>query len=136
MSRSNYSDYDGSDNPMWAMIRWRGAVHRAVCGKRGQAFIRELREALDKLETKRLIADALEADGEVCALGAVGKSRGLNLAHVDPEDDYQSHELGAMLGIAPAMAAEIMWLNDELYGRKTPEERYRLMRLWAEKWSP
>lgn len=133
MSRSGYSDYDDySGNPEWARIRWRGAVHSALCGKRGQAFLRELKDALDQLEAKRLIADDLVRDGEVCALGAVARARGVDLSGVDPED-YET--VAGTLGVAPAMAQEIMWLNDELYDRKTPEERYRLMKKWVEDWT-
>ena len=64
MSRSGYDDYDGCENPEWALIRWRGAVHSALCGKRGQAFLREMALALDEMGEKRLIADELEAHGE------------------------------------------------------------------------
>jgi hypothetical protein len=129
MSRSGYDDYDGSDNPEWAMIRWRGAVHSALCGKRGQAFLRELREALDALEAKRLIAGELEAGGDVCALGAVGRKRGIDMSEIDPED---RETVADTFDIAPAMAAEIMWLNDE---SDTPERRYQQMKAWVEAWT-
>lgn len=43
MSRSGYNDYS-IDN--WDLIRWRGQVASAIKGKRGQAFLRELIEAL------------------------------------------------------------------------------------------
>jgi hypothetical protein len=82
MSRAQYSeDIDG-----WELIRWRGAVAKAIKGKRGQAFLREMLIALDALPDKRLIARELEKDGEVCAIGSVGKARGIDLSTVDPED--------------------------------------------------
>lgn len=130
MSRSGYSDdWDGSD---WELICWRGAVLSAIRGKRGQAFLRELIEALDALPGKILIDEDLARNGEVCALGAVGKKRGLEMSRVDPED---RDAVGELFGIAPALAAEIVYENDEAYfgpGTETPEHRFARMRKWAE----
>ncbi len=68
MSCSGYSDdYDG-----WDLVCWRGAVNSALKGKRGQAFLIELRDALEAMPAKRLIADSLQADGEFCIIGALG----------------------------------------------------------------
>ena len=69
MSRSGYTDdYDG-----WDLIRWRGAVHSAIRGRRGQAALREIIAALDALPEKWLAANSLEtADGDYCTLGALG----------------------------------------------------------------
>src|SRR5262245_16738600 len=36
-------------------MRWRGAVHAAIFGKRGQAFLTELLAALDALPEKKLL---------------------------------------------------------------------------------
>lgn len=72
MSRSGYHD----DIEHWDLIRWRGAVASAIRGVRGQRFLKELMQALENLPDQRLIAHELEKGGEVCALGAVGKSRG------------------------------------------------------------
>lgn len=108
MSRSGYSDEcDG-----WALIRWRGAVNAALKGKRGQAFLRETLAALDAMPVKELAADSLaNAQGQFCTLGAVGAARGLDMANIDPECRYS---VAAAFGIAEAMAAEIMYLNDEV----------------------
>lgn len=128
MSRSGY--YDDPENNIY-LINWRGAVKSALCGKRGQAFLREMNDALDQIENKRLIADDLEKDGDVCAIGAVGRKRGIDMSKLDPED-YD--EVAATFGIAPAMAREIADLNDERhYG--SPEERYAKMKAWVERWS-
>jgi len=98
-------------------------------GKRGQAFLRELLDALDALPHKRLIAEELQTDGEVCALGAVGARRGVNMAQVDPED---REAVAETFGIAEAMAAEIMAENDEGgWGRETPEQRFARVRSWV-----
>lgn len=124
MSRSGYSD-DCDDQ--WAMIRWRGAVTSAIRGQRGQKFLREMATALDSLPEKALITEELEQDGAVCALGSVGKMRGIDMSNVDPED-YDS--VAAMFGIPHALAQEIMWINDE-WGGATPEERWKEVREWV-----
>lgn len=108
MSRSGYSD-DCDDN--WALIRWRGAVNSAIRGKRGQAVLRELLAALDALPEQRLAADSLvTADGEFCTLGALGRARGLDMNTIDPDD---REAVASAFGVAEALAAEIMYLNDE-----------------------
>ena len=136
MSRSGYSD------ECEHIELWRGAVDRALGGARGQHFLRKLRDALDAMPVKRLIANAIaDRTGEVCAMGAVDPS-----ARVDPHD---RDAVGRHFGIAPAMAAEIAYLNDECgerwepedvvgIGRRfrtipeTPEERWTRMRAWVE----
>jgi hypothetical protein len=72
MSRSGYSD----DCDQWDMIRWRGAVASSIRGARGQAFLKEMLAALDALPEPKLIAEELESDGAVCAIGAVGPFAG------------------------------------------------------------
>lgn len=143
MSRSGYSD-DCDDN--WAMIRWRGYVASAIRGKRGQAFLREMLAALDAMPEKKLIANDLErADGCVCAIGAVGKARGVDMSALDP-DDYEA--VAGAFGINEKLAQEIVYLNDEAerwerdengrairegdgFKRITPEGRWRQMRKWV-----
>ena len=142
MSRSGYSD--DCEN----VGLWRQAVRRAATGYRGQAFLRKLRDALDAMPVKRLITDEIANDaGEVCALGAVDPN-----ASVDPED---RQAVAQHFGIAPALAAEIVYQNDEVdNGRHvmaegpaqigrwgpdwvwvpcTPEQRWARMREWVEK---
>ena len=127
MSRSGYNDScDG-----WEFIMWRGAVASAIRGKRGQQFLRDLVAALDALPTKRLIAEELESpDGGVCAIGSVGKQRGLSMQGIDPEDREM---VATAFGIAPALAAEIMYENDNdfAYNKETPEQRWERVRQWA-----
>ena len=130
MSRSGYDDC--IDN--WKLIKWRGAVTSALRGKRGQAFLREMRDALDALPVKRLITDELVAGGEVCALGAVGVSRGIPMGELDPYDEEYYNEIAAIFGISSAMVREIMYLNDECFCG-TPEQRYERMRKWVGAWT-
>lgn len=129
MSRSGYSDDFGCDN-QWDLIRWRGAVASAIRGKKGQAFLREMLAVLDGMESKRLIANELAEGNEVCAIGAVGKARGIDMTGLDPED---RETVAGVFGIAPAMAAEIVFENDQdlSYREETPEARYVRMRQWA-----
>ena len=106
MSRSGYSD----DCDNWALIRWRGAVTRAIRGLRGQAMLRELVQALDALPEKRLASGSLVTDdGEYCALGALGRARGMDMAPIDPDD---REAVAQAFGVAEALAAEVMWEND------------------------
>src|SRR5437879_4918550 len=99
MSRSGYSD-DGDND--WGLICWRGAVASAIKGKRGQEFLYEMLHALAALPERKLIANDLEAEGSVCALGAVGKARGIDMKGIDPED---REKVAEVFGIAPALAA-------------------------------
>lgn len=138
MSRSGYSD----DCNGWDLICWRGAVSSAIKGKRGQAFLIELRDALDAMPEKRLIAEELVADGEFCTLGVIGAKRGIDMAGLDPDC---RETVASVFNIAPALAAEIVFENDEYPGyyqtqpdgsskwtRESPEHRWRRMRDWVE----
>lgn len=135
MSRSGYSD----DHDNWDLIRWRGQVASATKGKRGQAFLRELLEALDAMPDKRLIKNDFQAaDGCLCTLGVIGAKRGVDLKALDAthEDDgygCDTHQVGEVFGIARQLAAEIMYENDdgEWRGRESPEERWKRMRAWV-----
>jgi len=124
MSRSGYSD--DCEN-IWL---YRNSVDRAIEGKRGQAFLRELVVSLDAMPAKELIpGELIDDECRVCALGAVGLYRGTNmldLEHGDPE------MIGDAFGIARSMAAEIEYMNDEgnQYS-ETAEERWQRMRDWA-----
>jgi hypothetical protein len=157
MSRSGYCD-DIDD--VLAHGRWRGMVASAIRGKRGQAFLKEMLAAMDAMPIKRLIADDLEtADAvscshwgmfetdSVCAIGAVGKARGVDMSKLDPED-YDT--VAGTFGIASVLAQEIVYMNDEAHYwatddhgyfkkdesgkhyRITPEERFQKMRQWIE----
>jgi hypothetical protein len=126
VSRSNYND-DNDDN--WQFICWRGAVASATNGRRGQAFLREMLDAMDALPEPKLVASELEADGAVCAIGAVGKARGVEMSKLDPED---IETVSSVFGVSEALAREIVYMNDEWGSYKEmPEERYYRMRRWV-----
>jgi hypothetical protein len=130
MSRSGYSDE--YDYDPWGLIKWRGAVASAIRGRRGQAFLKEMLQALDVLTDKRLISCELETpDGAVCALGAVGKLRSLDMSGIDPTD---RETVAATFGLANALVSEITYENDEGIGywvNETPEARFQRMRAWV-----
>ena len=133
MKRSGYVDCDSLDNLDFG--RWRGAVMSATRGKRGHQFFVDLLAALDAMPKKRLIADVLAtADGEVCAIGALGVKRGIDMTNIDPEDPEQ---VGAAFGIATCLAQEVVYMNDEYYDARilieTPEKRWERMRAWTQK---
>lgn len=169
MSRSGYSD-DCDDNLQ--LGRWRAAVKNAIMGKKGQAFLRELLAALDALPQKRLVANVLQVgerdevsneivpvkNGDVCAFGAVGRARGIEMpADIlsDPDDWDAAEEVQHLFGTTDALSREIMYVNDERgcgrrvpypnvlrggwdcfewrYLPETPEERYVRVRAWVEK---
>jgi hypothetical protein len=139
MSRSGYTDYNENQ---WALIRWRGQVASAIRGKRGQAFLRELIEALDAMPEKRLISHELQAEvpafvppqfagsvtPSVCAIGSLGVKRGINLTALDPEN-YDT--IADAFGIAHQLVQEVEWMNDEAYYGTSPEGRWQFMRNWA-----
>lgn len=137
MSRHGYGDGECDDQEsFWMWIRHCGAVKRALNGPRGQRLLREMVAALDAMPVKRLVTGALQRDGEVCALGAVGRARGLDMSGIDfdeDEDEWDTRLAQAtaqLFDIPPTLAREIAYHNDELYG-PTPEMRWQRMRSWA-----
>lgn len=127
MSRSGYvDDYDD----VGIMNLYRGTVDRATRGKRGQAFFKALLDALDAMPEKRLIANELETpDGAVCAIGALGKARGVPMNDLNPQDSMRVAE---RFNIANCLACEVVYMNDE-WGDydEVPETRWLRMRTWV-----
>ncbi len=125
MSRSGYTDdYE-------TIELYRRTVLNAVRGKRGQAFLRDLLAALDAMPSKRLIPHELvNESGEVCAIGSLGVQRGVDMSQIDELD---RDSVAKAFGIAPSLAAEIEYLNDEWHAPETPEQRWARMRRWVER---
>ena len=154
MSRAGYSD----DCDILVLGRWRGQVASAIRGKRGQAFLRRLIEALDAMEDKALYAvggdDGLFAEYDTCHPCAMG-ALALHLEMKDPLNiDGTDHEHTAgKFNIAHQLMREVEFENDEcgmglqvpnpdwregmpaymrtMWGPETPEERWRRMRAWC-----
>jgi len=115
--------------PQRAIEGWRANVDRSLAGRRGQALLHELIAALDAMPEKRLISQELRAEaGEVCALGAVGLKRGIDMKDLDPEC---FEGVAKTFNIPTILAQEIFYQNDERNYRDTPEERWTSMRRWA-----
>jgi hypothetical protein len=132
MSRSGYTDDYDEQFPNAGALYARN-IERAAAGRRGQGFFRDLVAALDAMPDKRLIAQDLIRDGEVCALGALGVARGVDMIGLNPED---TNLVGGKFGIAACLAREIVFQNDEagdFWGSstETPEARWQRMRHWA-----
>lgn len=132
MSRHDYTD-DCDDN--LALGRWRGRVKSAIRGKRGQAFLREMRDALDALPEKRLITDELvTAEGDVCAIGAVALARGCDVSNLDPEE---ADKVAEQFGIAEVLVREIVYENDEFLTWSKNQDlsaaRWVHMRKWVDR---
>jgi len=127
MSRSGYNE--NFDDNQWSFIKYRGMVASATKGKRGQALLRDILIAMNGMPCKRLIAHELEQDGAVCAIGAAGRLRGVDMSRLDPEDP---ETVASKFDVADCLAREIVWENDECGRRKeTPEERFIRMRKWV-----
>ncbi len=125
MSRSGYSDYM---DDQWAYIRWRGVVASATRGRRGQKLLRDLRDALDAMPVKRLITGELKCDDGVCALGALGERRGIDMRGLDP---YDPDAVAGIFDVASPLAKEIVFMNDEGFWGD-PEGRWKYMRRWVD----
>jgi len=143
---------------------WQANCRRSLKGRAGQAALRELEAALLALPEKRLIADKMiDAEGEVCAIGALAKYKGRDLLaepHVGPDDEFEGdgemEEIGMELGMPRLVAWKVVSKNDiEIDGHyetlagpiksrwagqplrqfvpATPEERYSQMLAWVQR---
>lgn len=68
---------------------------------------------------------AVIVDRRCCALGCLGRKRGIDMAKIDQENTVQ---VGQAFGIAKALSAEIVFENDEC---GSPEQRWTRMRAWV-----
>lgn len=129
MSRSGYDDGHEGVN------LWRGTVDRALNGKRGQRFLRDLITALDELPSQELISGKLQDTeaGGFCALGAVGRYRGVDLEPLEEFAEWgDGVELGEAFDIARHLALEAEFINDEAGPfAETPRARWERVRAWA-----
>ncbi len=117
-----------------------GAIKSAIRGKRGQAFLRELADALDAMPVKQLAFGALADDGCHCALGVLGEKRGLDLRALQPEDlfdEWDQDAIARAFGVAKMLALEVQWINDDGADHMDDDDdrarnrRWRLVRDWV-----
>lgn len=139
MTRHGFVDYcDFDEDPNLLEGRWLARVKSAMRGKRGQAFLRDLIAALDAMPVKELHPHNVAGEN-LCAMGVVGVYRGADLTkpqeelnEEDGDHEWATEYTGDILDIAPSLAREVAYLNDEgFYG--TPAETWSQMRRWAEK---
>lgn len=128
MSRINYSD-DEERPGQFAL--WQANCRRSIKSKAGQRELRELEAALLALPDKRLIHGSLtDDDGDVCAIGAYARHKGVDLSKFDPEDE--SDEVGIAAGMPRLVAWKVVELNDiELDGHyvvmEGPTQRFKYL---------
>lgn len=130
---------------------WLHNIRAAIKGKRGQAILRDLREALLSLPEKRLIEGAIcnapsEAAArpvaEFCAVGALAFYRGVKSGKAPADvieslpqgeqDDWTTIRLGRSLGMSDTLAWDLAYKNDETFADLTPEQRYEKYLAWVE----
>lgn len=146
LSRSGFHEFDCYDrDEILAFGRGRGQIASAIRGKRGQALLRLIRDALDAIPNKQLGSDSLRGDkGCYCAIGAAYWFSDKPLPYVDHPDyeDFEIDELiidsaSAHLNAAEILIQEIMWNNDECVRLKRGEIPAMLRRrrwLWMRAW--
>lgn len=125
--RFNYSedeDFDGQ------FELYEANCSRSLCGKKGQAELRILRDALLAMPKKELIHEALhDEDGGMCAIGAYAQAKGVDIKTLDPED--ATDEVGQEAGMPRLVAWTVVMKNDIDFDRHTPEKRYQAMLNWV-----
>ena len=154
MSRFGDCEDDG-EGP--SPVLWQQTVANALRGRRGQAVLRELREALLGLPQPRLIVGALVREGEVCALGALAGRRlaagpltlkgcgdetriATSLAELEAmvgqeaQDEFSIMEFGRQMGLTGALSWAVAFENDEgSWNRETPEQTFRRVLYWVDR---
>lgn len=140
-------DYENEYNA-WAL--WEQATTIALGSVKGQQILRDLRDALLALPSKRLISGQLACKGEVCTMGALAayrrrdEDRAEVLAELERKIDYDEDGpyggweadeatilVGQEVGVGVALSSHMAWLNDS-YGSVTPEQRYERVLAWTE----
>jgi len=114
---------------------WRANCFRSLAGRAGQRALRDLEAELLAMPVKRLIADAVARDGEVCAVGALLRHRGVptrDLEAFGDDDSEGTDELAVRRGAVPRLVAWLLVeLNDVDLDNATPEERYETVLAWV-----
>lgn len=133
MGRHGYHD----DLDQRDLAMWRGRVASAIRGKRGQAMLRELRDALDSMPEKRLIARVLQTKaGECCTLGRLAAVKGMDYTEYEDDECAQQDlrdDLSVGLNVSACLIQEVEYENDEGAWEETPEQRWTRMRAWVER---
>jgi hypothetical protein len=130
------SDYGYDEYDALRSAGWKHAEAMALRGKRGLRVLKEMEHALLSLEQPRLISNYVALNGEVCAVGAYLKFKGVDISQYDGYGCISGEEaaaLGASAGMQRTVAWTIANLNDEHCEQSTPEERYEYILNWVRK---
>lgn len=141
---SRFDDGDEENFPNQQAL-YAQATKNALKGKRGQAALKELEEALLAMPEKRLIEGGLcDNAGGVCAVGAMAVHRQVKAGLMTREDamtmiatkygdDFHATlEVGReVLGLLGCVAVEFAYVNDEEACASTPEDRYDIVLNWV-----
>lgn len=100
--------------------------------KRAQAWVKLFGDpaAADRYR-ERFVRPRTEhfRDGDVCALGALGRVRGLDMSDLDPEEP---EGVASAFDVASPLAREIFYVNDDYWNPgETPEQRWQRVRKWV-----
>lgn len=136
-------DYDDEDFPNQAQL-WRANTDRALAGKKGQAFLKEMEGALLSLPRPRLIEGYICKGGDVCAMGALALKRQRKAgdsisaalywlekdAPGEDDVDATASYMSRNYGVLRRLSFELAWVNDEGRDCATPEQRYAAVLKW------
>lgn len=142
MSRESNTDYY-YDGPNTYGI-WMHAYGRAVKSKRGQAFLKEMKTALEVIPNHRLISSSWCEESGVCALGAVAVKREVDatgqaweetkatlipvFGQGETDDLRRSSEFAVdEFGVQRTIAWEVAQENDGGVGNETSADRWQRM---------
>jgi len=149
VTRFNSDEYD-YEFPNQGEL-WSANVRRHLKGAKGQAILRELRDALLSLPEKKLINGRLaDEQGCVCTVGALAAHRGVSLKEladlIKPDeqwgeiDAYEAAEcrtmdLGRRIGLKEVMSVTLAYRNDDVWFApvdESDEQRYTRVLAWVE----
>jgi hypothetical protein len=128
-----YPEGDDSEYSVLNIGRWERNLRATVRSAKGKKLLQDLKEALEAMPTKELIANSLvktelvsyNFDDEYpvviptnsyCAMGALAAHKGVDVvdfANGDEEEYYMTDELAGALSINNTMAYAIATCNDE-----------------------
>lgn len=131
MGRSGYvEDWDCDSNFIFLTD---SILERSCKGKRGREFLETVAREMDAMPKKVLIAgELIDEAGDCCTMGVACKARSLDVTKIDYTN---ADDVAKALNIAPTLAREVAFQNDDDFNYKsseTPEQRWVRMRKWVD----
>lgn len=138
-------DWEGEDDSDYWMLnygRWEHGMKVAFKSKKGKKFLNEIKEALETMPVKKLIYGSLceyrlneneEPEVLSCAIGVYARYKGMNYNQLldDPEDTWETVEIGQSFGMTQTLAWAIGYTNDSGDYKETDEERWQRVYNWV-----